>query len=288
MHEIWGTCGAALGTRLSAPWVASLGSALGRALWWLLPKRRGLAYASVHRRLGVPGPAAERIARESFRHTGMAFAEIFQGRHTGPRFLHEQVIVERPDLLTALFSSTRPAVVVSGHLGAWELLVALMALFPHRPACQVVVRLPKSPFLRGLILHARNQARIRTVGHRDASAGVLAMLRAGGLAAFLVDHHCRQAEAERLLFLGREASVNRGPALLAVRAKAEVWPLFLVREPRIGSFRLLQESPLDTRGLTGDPAARVRSVCRFYTQAVEHAVCRYPEQWLWMHRRWKA
>lgn len=265
-----------------------MGSVLGRALWWLLPGRRGLACAAVHRRLGVSWPEARRIAQESFRHTGMAFAEIFRGRTTGPRFLQEQVIVERPDLLRALFCSTRPAVVVSGHLGAWELLVALMALFPHRPACQVVVRLPKTAFMRGLVLHARNQARIHTVGHRDASAGVLAMLRAGGLAAFLVDHHCRRNEAERLAFLGREASINRGPALLAVRAKAEVWPLFLVREPAAGSFRLLQEVPLDTWSLTGAPAVRVRAVCRFYTQAVERAIRRYPQQWFWMHRRWKG
>ncbi len=288
MRELWGSALAAWASGRSGAVVQWVGRFLGHALWWALPGRRGLACAALERRLDLDPQTAQAVARTSFLHTGMAFAEIFLGRGGGPRWVAQQVTVENPQLLGQLQASARPVVVVSGHLGAWELLVAMMSLFPHRPGCQVVVRLPKSRFLRGVIFHARNQGRIRAVGHRDASLGVLAVLRAGGMAAFLVDHHCRRAEAERLPFLGREASVNRGPAVLAVRAQAEVWPLFLVREPaNWARFRLLIDPPLDVRALGGSPSERVREVCRFATHAVERAVRRYPEQWLWMHRRWK-
>lgn len=287
MDERWGGGLAAWMGGMGLEAAQRLGRLVGHALWWALPGRRGMACAAVARRLGLAPEAARAVARASFVHAGMAFAEILAGRG-GPRLFQERVTVERPDLLARLAASARPVVAASGHLGAWELLVAVGALFPHRPGCQVVVRLPKARLLRGLLLHARTGARLQAVGHRDASAGVLATLRAGGMAAFLVDHHCRRAEAERLPFLGREASVNRGPALLAVRARAEVWPLFLVREPGApGRFRLLLEPPLDTRELAGTVGERVRAVCAFTTAAVERAVRRYPEQWFWMHRRWK-
>jgi Lauroyl/myristoyl acyltransferase len=72
--------------------------------------------------------------------------------------------------------------------------------------------------------------------HREAATEAMGQLRRGGLCAFLVDHNCKSAEAQFLPFLGKTAAVNKGPAILALRAKAEVWPFFLIRLPQ-GRFR---------------------------------------------------
>ena len=286
MMEFWGRALAAWSIGRTVAGAQYLGQGIGEILWRALPSRRAWASHAVARHLGLEPRSAQKIARASFVHTGMAFAEILAGRAAGPRFLRERVVIDDLELVERFYTSSRPLVVVSGHVGAWELLVALIALLPQRPSCRVVVRLPKSPWARGFLLHARNFAQIQSVGHRDASSGVLQILRHGGVAAFLVDHHCQRREAVRLPFLGEEASVNRGPAVLAVRSQAEVWPLFLLRQG-CGKFHLVVSPPLDTRRLSGSPGKRVQSVCQFYTTAVEEIVRRWPEQWMWLHRRWK-
>jgi KDO2-lipid IV(A) lauroyltransferase len=87
-------------------------------------------------------------------------------------------------------------------------------------------------------------------------------------------------------FLGEEAAVNAGPALLAVRGKALVWPVVLVREGKDYVFRLLK--PLDTAELTGTREENIQTAARFYTDAIEEFIREHPEQWFWMHDRWKT
>ena len=85
--------------------------------------------------------------------------------------------------------------------------------------------------------------------------------------------------------------MNAGPALLAVRSGAVVWPCFLVREPDgEGRARYAFElhPPLDTTGLEGSREEKIRRTAMFYTEAVEATVRAHPEQWFWMHRRWKT
>ena len=195
--------------------------------------------------------------------------------------------IENPELFAALQASSRPIVAVTGHLGSWELLVGIMGAFSPAETCHVIVRLPKNQAAAEAVAHMRSQPQIRILPHRDAAGETLGHLRAGGKSAFLVDHNCKRAEAEFLPFLGRTAAVNKGPAILAMRAKAEVWPIFLVRSSQ-DRFRFVTLSPLDTTDLTGSRSSRIRRICQFYTQAVESMVLRYPEQWFWMHRRWKT
>jgi KDO2-lipid IV(A) lauroyltransferase len=107
------------------------------------------------------------------------------------------------------------------------------------------------------------------------------------MTAFLVDHNCSREEAVFLPFLGKTAAVNMGPALLALRSKALVLPVFLLREEGM-QYRFQVGEALDTATLTGTREEKIRAIARFYTRAVEHMVHERPEQWFWMHKRWKT
>lgn len=276
-----------LGASLSLERLQALGNGLGNLMWTALPSRRREATASMRERLGLAEPEARALARSSFRHSACSFLEIFHARCMDHRFLEERVEYENPELFARMCSSLRPVVGVTGHLGAWELLGGVLKRFDTKSDCHVVVRLPKDRALAELMMHMRTQSRIRVLPHREAATDALGQLRRGGLCAFLVDHNCRKAEAQFLPFLGETAAVNKGPAILALRAKAEVWPFFLIRLPR-GRFRAVTLPCLDTAALGGDRAERIEAICRFYTRAVEDMVLRYPQQWFWMHRRWKT
>ena len=264
------------------------GNVLGRLMWAALQKRRQSTIRTVGDRLETDLQTATRISRDSFTHSARSFLEIFLTRSVDHRFFEDRLILADPEMTRRFAACTRPIVGVTAHLGAWELQVGLLnILFDVERLKQVVVRLPKNRNLGKLIVHLRTQPGIDIVPHRDAASSALACLRKNGVSAFLVDHNCRSREALFLPFLGRTAAVNMGPALLAVRSRAMVWPVFLTREPE-GRYKGHVLAPLDTRELSGSTRDRVRETALFYTRAVESMVRRYPEQWFWMHNRWKT
>jgi len=268
---------------------AAAGRLLGAAMWQALPSRRRLAAQTIAERLGLPGDEAEALARASFVHTARSFLEIFCLDRVDARFMSERLTIRDPEIFRSWRESERPGVVATAHLGAWELMGGIAGrLIQDRPK-MVVVRRPKDLALHRTMLRLRSRADLEIVEHRNAAFKVLKGLRRGGMAAFLVDHNASREEAVFLPFLGRTAAVNAGPALLAVRAKALVWPAFLLREEgRPARYILRMEPPLDTAALDGERQERIAAAAGFYTRAVERAVRACPAQWFWMHKRWKT
>jgi len=287
MREIFYNAFLPLCSSLSLRRIHALGRGLGSLMWAALPGRRRETTERIRDRLGLDERRARELAKTSFRESACSFLELFHARQMDYRFLDERLEYENPELFVRMCTSLRPIVGVTGHLGSWELLGGMLKCFTSKTDCQVVVRLPKDRAMADLLMYMRTQSRIRVLPHREAATEALGQLRRGGLSAFLVDHNCRHAEAVFLPFLGETAAVNKGPAILALRAKAEVWPFFLVRLPG-GRFRAVTLPCLDTETLEGSRAERIERICRFYTEAVEEMVLRYPEQWFWMHRRWKT
>ncbi|MDD6088082.1 MAG: lysophospholipid acyltransferase family protein [Desulfovibrionaceae bacterium] len=261
------------------------GRAVGQLLWTFLFSRRKLAQKNIMLALKLDPAAARRMAHESFLHNGQSFVESA----LIPDFGFDFPSLDVPDneRKLCLFQADRPVVAATAHLGAWELLAGLNGDVARagRPTV-VVVRRYRNPVLEAFSTAQRSSRGTKILGHRDAVFGVLRVLRQNGIAAFLVDHNTGSDESEFLPFLGREAAVNKGPALLAVRSRALIMPMFLVRNEN--RYVMEFDTPLDTCLLSGTIEEKTRAAALFYTQAVERAVRRHPEQWFWMHNRWKT
>ncbi len=262
-----------------------LGNFLGSAIWRLVPKRRAFAVKSIQKHLGLEEAEASRVARESFRQNGRSFLEILLTGKFGmdsPRLR-----IAQPELMERLCLCDRPIVATTAHFGSWELLASILGQLyaPPRPRV-VVVRRYGDAAVRQFIATCREATGATMIGHRKAALPVIRALHKKGIVAFLVDHNTLAAEARFLPFLGEIAAVNAGPALLALRAKAMVWPVCLAREGK--NYVFLQRQPLDTATLTGNIEENIRTVAEFYTRAVESFIREYPEQWFWMHERWKT
>ena len=265
--------------------IQKVSKVLGVLMWHCLPSRRREAVARVREHLGVPETEAARIARASFAQNAMSFLEIaliskFRGI-TDPRMRDSEGRIR-----WQMIPPGRPVVFALAHFGSWELLASMQRDVRERPLI-TVVRQHKIPAMNTLIHELRGAQGMLTLEHRNASASVLDLLRREGFAGFLVDHNCRAADALFLPFLGKIAAVNRGPALLAVRAKAIVYPFFMERHDD-ATYTIVMGEGLDTMTLTGSVSERVRQVAEYYTRAVEEQVRKRPEQWFWMHRRWKT
>jgi KDO2-lipid IV(A) lauroyltransferase len=271
--------------RLSPAALRRLARIMAFLAWRFLPARREAAIAAVEKHLRRSRREAVAVARRSFEENFLSFLEIF---HTG-RFSTALAVsrVIPPENVALLQAETAPIVVTTAHLGSWELMPGLAAdLLPDRPG-MAVVRSQKNPALNRIMAELRGARGLRVVDHRQASRVVTSPLRRNGLVALLTDHNTSRREAVFLPFLEDTAAVTLGPALLALRAKAAVFPVFLVRDGA-GKHLLYISEPLHTARLAGTLPERARTIARFYTDAVAEAVKKHPEQWFWMHRRWKT
>lgn len=270
---------------LGFPGVALAGRFIGHLIWYFVPQRRNLAVNNIMRHLDKSRAEAERIAHESFCHTGRAFLEILLTGSFGMN--SPKLRIASPELMQKLRECDRPIVAATAHFGSWELLASMLGQLyaPPRPR-MVVVRRYHDEAVQAFIASCREATGADMVGHRNAAMSVIRALHKKGIVAFLVDHNTSTAEAEFLPFLNEVAAVNMGPALLAVRARALIWPVVLVREG--GEYVFELQEPLDTATLEGSREEQIRTAAAFYTQAMERFIRERPEQWFWMHDRWKT
>jgi KDO2-lipid IV(A) lauroyltransferase len=265
----------------------AIGRVLACVFRLLVPSRFALSIEAIAFHLDKPRQEAKQLARESLAENFTSFTEILLNHKVNERFWAENLEIADRMSFDIARSTDRPIIFATAHLGAWELLAGVLADVVDAPSKQVVVRRPKDEALYRIMAELRGVKDIDVLEHRNAAPKLLRSLKRGGAAAFLVDHNCSRDEAVFLPFLKRTAAVNAGPALLAVRTGALILPVFLVRlEP--GRYRLHTENPLDPRDLRGERREKIRSAAEFYTNAVERYVREYPEQWFWIHKRWKT
>lgn len=268
--------------KLDFPGVFRCAGFLGFVMWTFLRKRRRATIERVRLHLGLPRDEAERLAKASFYETARSFMEIF----LNDRFRMEYVTVGKPDLLRKMMEPGQPGVLATAHFGSWELMGTLISQTASRPT-MTVARKQKDPVISDLIRELRGESRLVAVDHREAAGPTLECMRNKGIVGFLADHNTSRREAVFLPFFNDIAAVNMGPAMLAVRAKAVVYPVFL-RRTGMKAYTLDMYEPLDTTALQGPLVERVRQVAEFYTKAIEDEIRIAPEQWLWMHDRWKT
>lgn len=264
-----------------------LGGILGNLMWHLVPSRRNLAKDAIQFHLQVSPEEASRIGRASFVHNFRSFLEVLLVPTMDKAFFDRNLTIAQPELFQQMIDYDGPVVGVTGHLGGWELLSGCCAELAAHKEPVVVVRTQKVPEMNTFIANLRGSRGITVLDHRSAAFSILKALKRKRFVAFLVDHNCRSKEAIFLPFLQKTAAVNMGPAMLAVRSNAAVWPGVVVRNEE-GGYTLHIEKPLLPDDLSGTREERVKQVAEFYTSTIEQYIKAYPEQWFWMHKRWKT
>lgn len=255
------------------------GKNLGDLFWWLSPRdrRRSLDHlALAFPELGTL--ARQRLARSCFRHLGVSLAELLHLRHRDPEQAGEKVRVEGFDVIEQERARHNPIVVLTGHCGNWELIS--VANGTHGLGLAAMARRNDDPTLDHEIVALRQHFGTITIarGSGSSSRQLLATLRRGGALALLIDQDIR-TEGVWVPFFGHLAYTPLAAAHLALRLGASVVPTFAERLAD-GSHQITFHQPL---ALPGNPEAATASM----TAAIEHQIRRCPEQWVWMHRRWR-
>ena len=274
-------------------------------LFSALPLNSGIALARVMARFGLWFPklrrtgernlelafpdlaAAERreLLLGSFEKLGRllaVFSRFNKGR--GER-LKDLIECKGLEHLDAAMQRQRGVILFTGHIGAWELSSFGHSLFDH--PLSFLVRRIDNPKIEAMIDRARRSLGNRTIDKTSAAREMLQILRTGGTLGILVDLNTLDREAVFVDFFGRAASTTFIVAKLAMRTGAEVLPVFAPWDVEQKRFLLIVDEPLKVKR-TGDEEEDVRRLTQQYTAVVERYVRRYPDQWLWIHRRWKT
>jgi Kdo2-lipid IVA lauroyltransferase/acyltransferase len=269
-------------TRLSLRTIRATADAWALLVMAAAPKRQRMADAN----LAAAFPELTRAQRRAIRRrSAMSIARTMIELLKLPRLSKEDLaqLIVTPDL-EPLREAVRegPGVLfIAAHFGNWELMAAHLA---HQVTpLTVIARDASHSVTASLINRARESHGTKIIGRRDTRE-MLRVLTSHGMLGMLPDQHA--AEGGMLLeFLGRPAWTFTGPALLASRTGARVFAGFCIRDFD-GPFRMVL-LPEITLVNTGDRDADVVTNTRLINATIEQAIREHPDNWLWLHNRWK-
>ena len=199
-----------------------------------------------------------------------------------PEQMLAAVDVEGDDRAREAYAQQRGVLFFTGHFGYWEIQALAEPLIAR--AISVLARPLDNPHLHAMLERIRTKTG-NTVIYRDGAVRkVLRELAANHGVALLIDQHLHTPDAIHVDFFGRRAATTSALAALALRTGAPVIPVFALPLPR-GRYRLVYEHAVDPP--RADTPDAVRDFTQRCTDVLEMYVRRYPELWLWMHRRWR-
>jgi KDO2-lipid IV(A) lauroyltransferase len=272
-----------------ARWPRRLALGSGRALGTLLGQldRRHLAIAAGNLRLAFPDWDEARVwrtARAVYGHFGAVLFDILWLQRRTPEQIRGLLEVHGREHVERAMAGGRGALLVTAHLGNWELHgVAHGLLFGP---IQVVARPLDNPRLDARLCAMRTMAGNTVLYKRRALIRILHALRAGQGIAILVDQNVLPRDGIFVEFFGRPAATTTVAAALAVKTGA---PLVPCRTELLGDGRYrLTYAPAVDWSPSGEREADVACLTQRLTRQIEDWVRETPEQWLWMHRRWKT
>ena len=225
----------------------------------------------------------ERIARAAYAHLGRTSIETaILPSHSPAEIMGLFESVHGWDLVEQRLALGKGLILVTGHLGNWELGGAYIAA--RGLPIDAVARHMANPLFDRYLTSTRQRIGMTVIHDEEAVKRVPRALRTGHAVAFLVDQGAVGLASTWVPFFGRFAKTPRGPAVFALRLGAPVVFGVALRQPS-GRYQLSFE-PIEIED-TGNREADVDRIVADYTQVLERWIRRAPEQYLWHHRRWK-
>ncbi len=257
-----------------------------RLMYHCLPVRRRVVMSNLKRAFGevLGDEQLITLAQAFYGHLLRSVAEF--ARNLIPWTRPPVVRVENIEAIFEAYNQGRGVLVLSGHFGNWEVaLPAAMRSFPQWRGHFHVLRRPLPLWLDRLVMRRMRKSGLGVLPKRGSLEAIMDRLAAHDAVVFIMDQHAGARDGVLVDFFGAPAWTFRSLALIALRTGAPVVPAALWRE-RDGSHVLRFEPALPTLDAGGADEA-IAANTRLYNAALERIILRHPEQWFWMHRRWK-
>lgn len=264
-------------TKISWEQLPMLATPLARFLWVALPRRQAITVDNLQKALHLSQPEATKMAKGVFRHFVLTALEFLR-LGDAPKEAIAKVHIHGLEEAKAAWQLKQGLIIVTGHLGNFELMGARLAQeFP----IWVIAR-PQSPAVWKVIKDIRERAGMKVLEKFGSVREALHVLRHGEVLGMLADQHAGEGAGTMVIpFFGRPASVFKTPALLAARTGV---PIVFGYDVRLadGYHKVVLLPPKEIR------SDEVESATIWLCKELEKAILQTPEQWWWLHDRWKV
>ena len=226
-----------------------------------------------------------RILRGEFTSLGRQFAEVCLFSRYTRENVSQIVVYEGFENYERAYNRGKGVLFLTAHLGGWELSAFTHSLHGH--PLHIVMRPLDNLRLDRLIREYRTMHGNTTVEKDDFVRGLLSAMKAGETVGILMDTNMTPPQGVFVPFFGIPACTASGVARIALRTDAAVVPGFTIWDRALRKYRL-RFDPAVNLIRTGNDDADVIANTALFTKIIEDYVRRYPDQWLWVHRRWKT
>ncbi len=261
----------------------------GRFLYRWLPYRRSVILENLKRVFGaqVSQQQITLLAQAHYSHLLSLLKELFQFRFLSTQQKKDVVKVEDVSIMWDAYAQGKGVLILTGHFGNFEVsTVAGIEHFPQVKGHIHFLRRPIKPkWLSDLLTNRFKKAGFGVVGRRGSLEEIVETLERGDVIVFPFDQYARRPEGIEVEFFGHAAGTYKSMALITLATGAPVVPAASWREP--DGTHVLRFLPPLTPIVDDDVGSEITRNTRAFNQALELAIVRHPEQWWWMHRRWK-
>jgi len=269
--------------RRLARWLAWL---LAIGVFWCFGRLRRVGMRNLEMALPeLDSRARIKIIRGEFTHLGRQLVEFCRMPRLTPENAREWMQTDGLEHYLAARARGKGVLIVTGHLGAWELSSFYHSLMGH-PMGMVIRRLDNRR-LDEFVNRIRCMHGNFVISKDDFGRGLLTAMHEGGTVGILMDTNMTPPQGEFVKFFGIDACTGTGLAHIARKTGAAVLPGFMVWEAAERKY-VLRFGPEVEMPETEDVAADILEGTRRSTAVIEAWIRRYPDQWLWIHRRWKT
>ena len=226
-----------------------------------------------------------RILRGEFTSLGRQLAELCQFPRYALENVDQVVVYDGLENYERAYARGKGVLFLTAHFGGWELSAFAHSLHGHW--LHVVMRPMDNVYLDRMIRRYRTMHGNQTVDKDDFVRGLLAAMKAGEVVGILMDTNMTPPQGIFVNFFGIPACTASGLARIALRTDAAVVPGFTIWDAELGKYRLRFDPALELIR-TGELEADIAANTQMFTKVIEDYVRKYPDQWLWVHRRWKT
>ena len=225
----------------------------------------------------------QNLSKRIFQNYGIIIFEVLQMSFSTPEEMLSRARIEGVEIIAEAMSKQKGIIIVSAHLGNWEMLLQYSPCYFQITLTGVAKKLRNSTLDR-LVHKFRTRFGNRIIYKKGAMPEMTQTLRQGKILGLLMDIS-RRFDGVEVTFFGRKATATPAAAMLALRCKSPVVPVFSHRN-QIGQLVITVEHPIEIQR-TGDLRSDLQTNTQLITDRVEQAIRKTPEQWNWILKRWK-
>lgn len=271
---------------LPLSWTKKVGEILGLLVFFLWSSRRKIALENIRKSISfqaiITSRPPETIIQNIFKNMGRSLAELIKTYYGFDKKIFEYVEIEGIENFHQAQSKGKGILFLTGHCGNWELLslTASVKLFP----ITIIARPINNPYVNKYVERMRQRYGNKVIYKKDAIRPIIKTLKNNGVVGILMDQAVLSDEGYITDFLGRWAWTTKTPAIIARKTGAAALPVFIHRTKRGHRIRIYPEIVLSpTQDLE---SATIEDTKRF-SSFIEEYIREHPDEWLWIHRRWK-